>query len=86
MGRSEIRLRKQITSAGKIKTYRNYAVLMQRHKRDQMIKQAFRFLIYFIIIAMLLILSFVMVQQVKNQQSKNAEVEKEIGKTKDIKP
>jgi len=71
MGSNEIRLRRQKLSEGKIKTHRNYAMLMQRHKRDQMIKQAIRFLVYFMIIAFLLILSFIVVHRMKKQEMNN---------------
>lgn len=71
MADNEIRLRRQSISAGKLKSYRNYTLLMQRHKRDMMIKHATRFLIYFMIIALLLILSFVAVHKIRKQESDN---------------
>ncbi len=78
MARNEIRLRRQTIGAGKVKTYRNYALLMQRHKRDMMIKQATRLLIYFLIIVMLLIVSFITVNYVKKQSSRKANTQESI--------
>jgi hypothetical protein len=71
MAENEIRLRRQAMSAGKLKNYRNYALLLKRHKRDMMIKQAIRFMVYFLIIALLLTLSFVLVYNVKKQEMQN---------------
>ena len=71
MSNNEIRLRKQISS-GRIKTYRNYAALMHRHKRDAMIRRAWNLLLYFFIVVLLMVLSFLAVQYIKNQQLKNA--------------
>jgi len=70
MSNNEIRLRKQISS-GKIKSYRNYSALMQRHKRDLMIKRAWNLLIYFFIVVMLMALAFTAVHYIKKQQLKN---------------
>jgi hypothetical protein len=78
MAGNEIRLRRQIMSAGKMKNYRNYTLLMQRHKRDMMIKQATRFMVYFIIIAILLIVSFAVVHKVKQQEIKNKKMQRSI--------
>jgi len=71
MSNNEIRLRKQISS-GRIKTYRNYAALMHRHKRDMMIRRAWNLLLYFFIVVLLMALSFLAVQYIKNQQLKKA--------------
>jgi hypothetical protein len=69
MSNNEIRLRKQLSS-GRIKTYRNYSALMQRHKRDMMIKRAWNLLLYFFIVALLMAVAFLAVQYIKKEQMK----------------
>lgn len=66
MSNNEIRLRKQLSS-GRIKTYRNYSALMQRHKRDMMIKRAWNLLLYFFIVALLMAVAFLAVQYIKKR-------------------
>jgi hypothetical protein len=68
MAENEIRLRRQAVSAGKMKNYRNYALVLKRHRRDMMIKHAIRFMIYFLIVALLLTLSFIMVYQSRKEE------------------
>ena len=84
MAENEIRLRRQAMNAGKIKNYRNYALLLKRHKRDQMIKHALRFMLYFLIIAILLTLSFILVYNARKQEMENQKMKK-LEKVSDLK-
>lgn len=71
MAENEIRLRRQAVSAGKMKNYRNYALVLKRHRRDMMIKHAIRFMVYFLIIALLLTISFIMVYKTRKEEMEN---------------
>ncbi len=72
MGRNEIRLRRQKMSAGRIAQHRNYREIMARHERDVRIRRTVRVFIYFLIIAFLLFLFF-MVKRWEQKQGKPAE-------------
>jgi formate hydrogenlyase subunit 3/multisubunit Na+/H+ antiporter MnhD subunit len=76
MAENEIRLRRKAMSAGKLKNYRNYALLLKRHKRDSMIRQAIRFMIYFLIVALLLTISFIVVYNTRKQEMEKKKMEK----------
>jgi preprotein translocase subunit SecG len=67
MGRNEIRLRRQMMSAGKIQGYRNYSALMQEHQRGLKTKRVMRVFIYFLIIAFFLIVLFMVFRWEKKQ-------------------
>jgi pilus assembly protein TadC len=56
MGRNEIRLRRQRMSSGRIAQHRNYGDIMARHERDIKLRRISRIFIYFIIIAVLIVL------------------------------
>jgi len=56
MGRNEIRLRRQRMSSGRIAQHRNYGDIMARHERDIKLRRISRIFIYFIIIAVLILL------------------------------
>src|SRR5688572_22108088 len=56
MGRNEIRLRRQRMSSGRIAQHRNYGDIMARHERDIKLKRISRIFIYFLIIAILVLL------------------------------
>ena len=59
-------------SSGRIAQHRNYGEVMARHERDQKMKRVARVFIYFLIIALLLILFFM----VKNWEGKGANTPK----------
>jgi len=59
-------------SSGRIAQHRNYGEVMARHERDQKMKRVVRVFIYFLIIALLLILFFM----VKNWEGKGANTSK----------
>ena len=58
MGRNEIKLRKQSMSSGRIAQHRNYGDLLARHDRDTRIRRIARLFMYFLIIAFLVVLYF----------------------------
>ena len=59
MGRNEIRLRRNRMSSGRIAQHRNYGDIMARHERDQKIRRIARVFTYFIIIAVIILLFYV---------------------------
>ena len=63
MGRNEIRLRRQMMNAGRIAQHRNYSELMARHEREVKLKRITRVVIYFLIIAFLLVM-FMMINRI----------------------
>lgn len=73
MGRNEIRLRRNMMSSGRIAQHRNYGEVMARHERDQKIKRVVRVFVYFLIIAILVILYFI----VKNTEHEKSSPSKE---------
>lgn len=54
MGKSEIRLRRNSMSSGRIARYRNYEDLLARHERDVRIKRLSRLIVYILIIVILI--------------------------------
>lgn len=58
MGRNEIKLRKQSMSSGRIAQHRNYGDLLARHDRDTRIRRIAKMFMYFLIIAFLVVLYF----------------------------
>jgi Trk-type K+ transport system membrane component len=71
MGRNEIRLRRQRISSGRIAQHRNYGDIMARHERDIKLRRISRVFIYFIIIAVLILL-FMFVRRWTNDIEPNA--------------
>lgn len=67
MGRNEIRLRRQMMNAGRIAQHRNYSELMARHEREVKLKRITRVVIYFLIIAFLVVL-FIMVNRLSERK------------------
>ena len=59
MGRNEIRLRRQSVSSGRIAQHRNYGELMARHEKEVRLKRIIRLFMYFLIIAFIVILYFI---------------------------
>lgn len=68
MGRNEIRLRRQMMSAGRIAQHRNYSELMARHEREVKLKRVMKIFIYFLIIAFLVII-FIMVARWEKREN-----------------
>ena len=68
MGRNEIRMRRQLMNAGRIAHHRNYGELMARHEREVKIKRITKVVIYFLIIAFLLII-FIIVTRWENREN-----------------
>lgn len=73
MGRNEIRLRRQMMSAGRIARHRNYGDLMARHERNQKIKRVTKIFIYFLVIAFFLILFIIIARWEKREEMKKHE-------------
>jgi large-conductance mechanosensitive channel len=71
MGRNEIRLRRQRMSSGRIAQHRNYGDIMARHERDIKLRRISRIFIYFIIIAVLILL-FMVVRKWENDTEPKA--------------
>ena len=63
-------------SAGNLQRYRNYSALMQQHEQEVKLKRIFRVFLYFIIIALLLVMLFFVLrweQKYQDQKNKKAE-------------
>lgn len=71
MGRNEIRLRRNMMSAGRIARHRNYGELMARHERNQKIKRMARLFTYFLLIAFLLIIFIIVIRWEKKEEMKH---------------
>ena len=67
MGRNEIRLRRQSVSSGRIAQHRNYGELMARHEKEVRLKRIIRLFMYFLIIAFIVILYFI-VRRISEKQ------------------
>jgi hypothetical protein len=76
MGRNEIRLRRSAMSSGRIAQHRNYNDIMARHERDIKVKRIIRAFIYFLAIAFIIVLFFIVhrIQQKKGTQSEKAPI------------
>ncbi len=59
MGRNDIRLKRQRLSSGRIAQHRNYGELMAIHERDKKIKRITRVFVYFLIVAVLISIYFI---------------------------
>lgn len=68
MERNKIRLRKKIISPSNIDQYRDYTRLVERHERYMKLRTLYRFLIYFAITTILLVLLLVAIWRVKEEQ------------------
>ena len=71
MGKNEIRLRRQRMSSGRIAQHRNYGDIMARHEKDIRVKRILRIFTYFLIIAVVVILFF-MVKQLEKKKVPNS--------------
>ena len=67
MGRNEIKLRRQAMSSGRIAQHRNYGELMARHEKEVRIKRVVRWFTYFLIIAFIIVLFFI-VRRIQEKQ------------------
>lgn len=78
MGRNEVRLRKKIISPDNIDQHRDYSRLMKKHGRYLKLKGLIRFLVFFTIAVILLILILVAMWKTKvDQHNKTQEQKKE---------
>lgn len=76
MGRNDIRLRRQMMSSGRIARHRNYGEIMARHERDVKVKRVIRVFVYFLIIAIIVLLYFIVTRvEKKSTEKKTALVE-----------
>ena len=76
MGRNEIRLRRSAMSSGRIAQHRNYNDIMARHERDVKLKRIIRAFIYFLAIAFIIVLFFIVhrIQQKKGGQPEKGKI------------
>jgi hypothetical protein len=68
MGKNKIRLRKKIISPDNIDQHKNYSGLMRRHDRYLRMRGLLRFLIYFTIATILMVLILFAMWKVKDDQ------------------
>jgi hypothetical protein len=68
MQRNKIRLRKKVISPDNIDRYRDYTRLVERHERHMKMRTLYRFLIYFAVATILLVLILVGIWRVKEEQ------------------
>jgi hypothetical protein len=76
MAKNKVRLRKKMISPDNIDQYKNYSRLMKRHERYMKLQGLFRFLIYFAIVTILLVLILVALWRIKEEQHKKSQQEK----------
>jgi hypothetical protein len=72
MGRSEIRLRRQMMSSGRIARHRNYTELMRQHEHDVKLKRVLKVFLYFLIILILLITLVIVIRWEKRASEKKS--------------
>lgn len=70
MGRHEIRMRRQRTTARGSERYRNYNAVLKQHEADMRLKKILRVFTYFLLIAIITILLVIVVRWEKRQQAK----------------
>jgi hypothetical protein len=70
MGRSEIRLRRQRMSSGRIAQHRNYGELMRQHEHDVKFKRIFKVFVYFLIILFIVVLLIIVLRWEKRATKK----------------
>ena len=68
MSPNKIRFRKKIISPDNIDQYRDYTRLVERHERYMKLRTLYRFLIYFAITTILLVLILVAIWRVRDEQ------------------
>ena len=74
MGRNEIKLRRQMLTAGDIGRYRDYPALMRRHERAQRVKRNMRIFSYSILISLIILLFLIMISYVMVRWEKKREI------------
>lgn len=63
-------------SSGRIARHRNYGEIMARHERDVKVKRVIRVFIYFLVIAIIVLLYFIVIRvEKKSSEKKTALVE-----------
>jgi hypothetical protein len=70
MGRHEIRMRRQRTTARGSERYRNYGAVLKQHEQDMRLKKILRVFTYFLLIALITILLVTVVRWERRQQAK----------------
>jgi hypothetical protein len=68
MPSNKIRFRKKIISPDNIDQYRDYTRLVERHERYMKLRTLYRFLIYFAVTTILLVLILVAIWRVRDEQ------------------
>lgn len=71
MGRHEIRMRRQRTTARGSERYRNYNAVLKQHEADMKIKKIMKVFVYFLIIAVVTILLVMVMRWEKRQSEKS---------------
>lgn len=74
MGKNEIRLRRQMFSAGRIAQHRNYQALVDRHYKEMKMRRITRIFIYLILILFVLITIFWLGKMQQQQPTKEQNV------------
>lgn len=63
-------------SSGRIARHRNYGEIMARHERDVKVKRVIRVFVYFLVIAIIVLLYFIVIRvEKKSSEKKTALVE-----------
>lgn len=76
MGKNEIRLRREMMSAGRIARHRNYDKLMERHHRYQKVKRITQVLTYILLAVILLLVIAIAFKWDKLTKAKTSPVPK----------
>lgn len=71
MGRHEIRMRRQRTTARGSERYRNYNAVLKQHEADMKIKKIMKVFVYFLIIAIVTLLLVMVMRWEKRQSEKS---------------
>lgn len=70
MGRHEIRMRRQRTTARGSERYRNYNAVLKQHETDMKIKKITKVFVYFLVIAIVTILLIIVMRWEKRQSER----------------
>lgn len=71
MGRNEIKLRRQRTTARGVDRFRNYASVLQRHEQEQKLRKVIRVFIMFAVILILIMIIFFLSRWEENDSTPN---------------
>lgn len=78
MGKSEIRLRRNMMSTGRIARHRNYTEVMRQHDRDTKLKRILKVFTYFLIILFITLILIIVIRWERRKTLKSSKASTEI--------